>query len=422
MVQGRDSSGRVVSLLNDGLGPASAPISPVQRHFGHRHQRSLTSASLRVRPRTLYSLPSTPCLSPQTSAVPSLSRSDSNDSRFFPTPSPITPSFGPLQDAPDLSGQSGKNTLLAATTAPLERAQLSRHVSDSMTINTSAARLSFRSEHDQARPPLSVTSNGPPPRHLYHSNSDPGATVPTLESFASTSSNTSLLGSTELHQLRLKKNQFPCPLAKVYDCPDFFTTSGHAARHAKKHTGKKDAFCPECNKAFTRKDNMEQHRRTHQTIKIPSTSTVAKDNRVKKSVSARPLNTHKLERSLTDSDIRTVLSAPDVMDYMPSPVLTSPASSRQYPSSFNSPVSAGPRATQFDHSAQPSPTDVPSPTSQGRPPLHRSKLDTALTSMATHRTLDSPISFAQPSPGLSNGLDALALVADHRRRSEEGTE
>jgi len=61
-----------------------------------------------------------------------------------------------------------------------------------------------------------------------------------------------------------KKNQYPCPLAKQFNCHDFFTTSGHAARHAKKHTGKKDAFCPECNKAFTRKDNMEQHRRTHQ--------------------------------------------------------------------------------------------------------------------------------------------------------------
>jgi len=53
-------------------------------------------------------------------------------------------------------------------------------------------------------------------------------------------------------------------MAKQYNCTDYFTTSGHAARHAKKHTGKKDAICPECNKAFTRKDNMEQHRRTHQ--------------------------------------------------------------------------------------------------------------------------------------------------------------
>lgn len=63
---------------------------------------------------------------------------------------------------------------------------------------------------------------------------------------------------------RSKKNSYPCPLAKQYNCSDFFTTSGHAARHAKKHTGKKDALCPECNKSFTRKDNMEQHRRTHQ--------------------------------------------------------------------------------------------------------------------------------------------------------------
>jgi hypothetical protein len=64
---------------------------------------------------------------------------------------------------------------------------------------------------------------------------------------------------------RSKKNSYPCPMAKQFNCSDYFTTSGHAARHAKKHTGKKDAFCPECNKAFTRKDNMEQHRRTHQT-------------------------------------------------------------------------------------------------------------------------------------------------------------
>jgi hypothetical protein len=70
--------------------------------------------------------------------------------------------------------------------------------------------------------------------------------------------------STSSANPRSKKNSYPCPMAKQYNCNDYFTTSGHAARHAKKHTGKKDAFCPECNKAFTRKDNMEQHRRTHQ--------------------------------------------------------------------------------------------------------------------------------------------------------------
>ena len=62
----------------------------------------------------------------------------------------------------------------------------------------------------------------------------------------------------------INKRQYPCPLTKHYDCNGLFTTSGHAARHAKKHTGEKNAFCPECNKAFARKDNMEQHRLTHQ--------------------------------------------------------------------------------------------------------------------------------------------------------------
>jgi hypothetical protein len=77
---------------------------------------------------------------------------------------------------------------------------------------------------------------------------------------------------------RSKKNSYPCPMAKQFNCSDYFTTSGHAARHAKKHTGKKDAFCPECNKAFTRKDNMEQHRRTHQSGRHASrpTDTIAK--------------------------------------------------------------------------------------------------------------------------------------------------
>lgn len=79
--------------------------------------------------------------------------------------------------------------------------------------------------------------------------------------------------------IRPKKNSYPCPMAKQYGCSDYFTTSGHAARHAKKHTGKKDAYCPECNKAFTRKDNMEQHRRTHQSGR----SAKGSDNGVKKS-------------------------------------------------------------------------------------------------------------------------------------------
>jgi hypothetical protein len=101
---------------------------------------------------------------------------------------------------------------------------------------------------------------------------------------------------------RSKKNSYPCPLAKQFGCNDYFTTSGHAARHAKKHTGKKDAFCPECNKAFTRKDNMEQHRRTHQNGRSASKAITGDASKKPKQQSAKrprpaPLQSDAMNRS-----------------------------------------------------------------------------------------------------------------------------
>lgn len=73
-----------------------------------------------------------------------------------------------------------------------------------------------------------------------------------------------------------KKNKYPCPYAASHACTATFTTSGHAARHGKKHVGEKSVHCPVCKKAFTRKDNMIQHRRTHRshTDKPASSPTV----------------------------------------------------------------------------------------------------------------------------------------------------
>jgi hypothetical protein len=70
----------------------------------------------------------------------------------------------------------------------------------------------------------------------------------------------------------VKKNKYPCPYAASHNCVATFTTSGHAARHGKKHTGEKGVHCPICNKAFTRKDNMKQHERTHKGSASGSTS------------------------------------------------------------------------------------------------------------------------------------------------------
>ncbi|KAL8686280.1 MAG: hypothetical protein Q9218_007215 [Villophora microphyllina] len=113
-------------------------------------------------------------------------------------------------------------------------------------------------------PAMSVPS---PPSHLAQSS-------PTTPSVSSTSQSnerpTSHSAGTQTSNNsasptdpKRPKKKFPCPHAARFACSDTFTTSGHAARHGKKHTGEKSVICPTCHKAFTRKDNMKQHERTH---------------------------------------------------------------------------------------------------------------------------------------------------------------
>ncbi|KAJ5562026.1 hypothetical protein N7535_003511 [Penicillium sp. DV-2018c] len=85
-----------------------------------------------------------------------------------------------------------------------------------------------------------------------------------------------------------RKNKYPCPYAASHGCSATFTTSGHAARHGKKHTGEKSVHCPICNKSFTRKDNMKQHIRTHRTHSDEIRSTSQPENVDGRWAMARP--------------------------------------------------------------------------------------------------------------------------------------
>ncbi|KAL6717857.1 hypothetical protein ACLMJK_003942 [Lecanora helva] len=91
------------------------------------------------------------------------------------------------------------------------------------------------------------------------------------------------------------KKKYPCPHATRYSCTDTFTTSGHAARHGKKHTGEKNILCPTCNKAFTRKDNMKQHERTHKSSDRGSRSGSA--------AAESPVMSHRSRKGSQGSDV-----------------------------------------------------------------------------------------------------------------------
>lgn len=229
-MDGRNAHGQRVSLLND---ESENSEYHTLKQLGHPHLLYLPSLSLRSNMPTSTS---TPVISPST---PDLIRSQSTDSAPGQSPSPMTPNFHTFPFLSD-SRRTGSPFSVSST---------------SSVHRYKEAYLTYPSLSSNQSPQQSVTS-GVVPLPVESSVSNLSSLPLPDEQQQSQSLQKPLTG---------KKNSYPCPLAKQLGCTDLFTTSGHAARHAKKHTGKKDALCPECNKAFTRKDNMEQHRRTHRT-------------------------------------------------------------------------------------------------------------------------------------------------------------
>ncbi|KAJ9606543.1 hypothetical protein H2200_008551 [Cladophialophora chaetospira] len=133
------------------------------------------------------------------------------------------------------------------------------------------------------------------PSLQHHSAPVPpiATTLPPPVTSAPASAQTRTSPTTSTASTTGKKNKYPCPYAQSHSCQATFTTSGHAARHGKKHTGEKGVHCPVCNKAFTRKDNMKQHERTH---KGQSASSSNSEDSVRRSKAAITKDAQKVKQ------------------------------------------------------------------------------------------------------------------------------
>ena len=443
MMDGRNCMS-ITSLLNDS-GDGSHAKVPLLPSLSSVHSRASSNSSC----------DSTPSLSPQT---PQLSRSSSSDSRSFSTPSPLTPAFSSFDQA--VAHQHQHHPLPTPRTYPGTQSQ---HHQRYFLHNHSNAKMD--DQNASMYPPVPDVSGSmpqaypmPPQMMLQQQQGPPAPPHPQAlpaqlpqqqqqqlpqqpqqnsqafrasNSPASEPSRVSTV-SAQSNQKPPKKNQYPCPMAKQVGCSDFFTTSGHAARHAKKHTGKKDAFCPECNKAFTRKDNMEQHRRTHQNGRGAS-RTSNDDSKVKKATKTPAKKTAvKSEQALeaaVDQQLAEQAQAVQAQQVQQAQQAAqaiehaqAQAQAQQIPQQLPMDQmvlgNAGPYFLTSMDSGPIASLPMAMPDLNGRPQLHRASFASSLDYVAPAASMIDPetLHYSYPSPGLSNGLNSLALAASEHIR------
>ena len=395
-MDGRNCTGRKISLLNDSSDVAAIPSKTQLAPFAE-HSRVSSCAS-------------TPSLSPQT---PHLVRSSSSDSRNFASPSPLTPSLNSFESGNHASSQQ-HYYIHSQSHAKMDDPNASMY--PPLPDATGAVQSAY-----PMPPQLTQQMHPQQSQQMYRSSNSP----------ASEPSHLSTVSATSNPKSQPKKNQYPCPMAKQVGCTDFFTTSGHAARHAKKHTGKKDAYCPECNKAFTRKDNMEQHRRTHQNGRSGSRSNNGDESsKVKKATKTPTRKTMvKAEPQQFEAAVVEQLSDQPQPVQAPLPAQVAQAAQAQAQALQQQAVEQAmmmpPAGPYFLNAVDSGPIPaLPNvmPDLNVRPSLQRANFTTSLDYVPPMAAPMDPESmhYAYPSPGLSNGLNSLALAAcEHRRLSEE---
>lgn len=231
-MDGKNFSGRMVSLLNN---HHQSKLPPLRLSESSRASSYSTRISRGNSYSSQTSLRNSPIHSPTT---PQLVTIDSGTSQCtMETPSPITPTypFEPLEQPRSFD--------------PYGRC-----------YPTSTYPVPHPGEHAE-RPYYQLSTRDDSVLDDGYDCARPGSRNGDLRS---PSEVTSPLDQQAALKPAPKRNKYPCPHAQRFNCIDTFTTSGHAARHGKKHTGEKNILCPDCSKAFTRKDNMKQHQRTHQ--------------------------------------------------------------------------------------------------------------------------------------------------------------
>ena len=204
-----------------------------------------------------------------------------------------------------------------------------------------------------------------------------------------------------------KKNKYPCPYAASHNCHATFTTSGHAARHGKKHTGEKGVHCPICNKAFTRKDNMKQHERTHKGSVSGSNSDDSAARKSKAAATKEALKAKKLtdSRQAAGDTRRTSIAHSPLSEVasLPPNVLDSPLSTLAEPMLYD-----GSNAQMMMPTEQ-----MTNPMTNLYPPIGD---DTMLNAAAaTQETAEKGIMMPTSHPPFQRGfsdLDTLAQAAE----------
>lgn len=289
-LQGKDSSGRRISLIN-GL---DSPAEDVQLPFRGAYQSAADASDLSVvqaalplqhfQPlygRTFYPAETAPPSAldrfPHVNAVhtavdmgrsasnesqhsitsvPQLLRSDSFDSQNTRAPnSPVTPGFAALD------GQSGYS-------APHHPYPSEHSPAYDQSIRASA--LSYT--------PYTYPKHSSTSPYTYHyedttsgAQRTPGYGYPRYAEPANRTGYNE--GEVYTHGPTNQDNKvgkrYPCRYRIEHNCMKTFTTSGHASRHMKIHTSEKSVPCSHagCPKRFTRNDNMKQHVETHNKAK-----------------------------------------------------------------------------------------------------------------------------------------------------------